>query len=72
MDHVPIAGRGRTYTLSTKVYRHSGGKAAYIRQAGFDPIQQAQMVMNYFDSKQLTLRRYLLQDLNVHLIERLR
>ena len=23
-------GRGRTYTLSAKVYRHSGRKAAYI------------------------------------------
>jgi ATP-dependent DNA helicase RecG len=43
------AGRGRTYTLSAKVYRHSGRKAAYIRQAGFDPIQQEQMVLAYID-----------------------
>ena len=43
------AGRGRTYTLSAKVYRHSGREAAYIRQAGFDPIQQEQMVLTYID-----------------------
>ena len=42
-------GRGRTYTLSAKVYRHSGQKAAYVRQAGFDPIQQEQMVLAYID-----------------------
>ena len=44
------AGRGRTYTLSAKVYRHAGQKAAYVRQAGFDPIQQEQMVLNYIDT----------------------
>lgn len=43
------SGRGRTYTLSAKVYRHAGQKAAYIRQAGFDPIQQEQMVLAYID-----------------------
>ena len=43
------SGRGRTYTLSAKVYRTTGQKAAYIRQAGFDPIQQEQMVLNYID-----------------------
>ena len=42
-------GRGRTYTLSAKVYRQSCRKAAYIRQAGFDPIQQEQMVLAYID-----------------------
>jgi ATP-dependent DNA helicase RecG len=42
-------GRGRTYTLSAKVYRYSGQKAAYIRQAGFDPIQQEQTVLAYVD-----------------------
>jgi ATP-dependent DNA helicase RecG len=42
-------GRGRTYTLSAKVYRHTGQKAAYVRQAGFDPIQQEQMVLAYID-----------------------
>ena len=43
------AGRGRMYTLSAKVYRHSGRKAAYVRQAGFDPIQQEQMVLKFIE-----------------------
>jgi len=43
------AGRGRTYTLSAKVYREAGQKAAYVRQAGFAPIQQEQMVLAYID-----------------------
>jgi len=43
-------GRGRSYILSVKVYRHSGQKAAYIRQAGFEPIQQEQMVLSYIDN----------------------
>lgn len=42
-------GRGRSYTLSAKMYRHTGQKAAYIRQAGFDPIQQEQMVLAYIE-----------------------
>jgi len=42
-------GRGRTYTLSAKVYCHTGQKAAYVRQAGFDLIQQEQMVLVYID-----------------------
>lgn len=43
------SGRGRTYMLSAKVYRTTGQKTAYIRQAGFDPIQQEQMVLSYID-----------------------
>ncbi len=42
-------GRGRTYTLSAKVYRGAGQKAGYIRQTGFDPIQQEQMVLSYIE-----------------------
>jgi ATP-dependent DNA helicase RecG len=41
------AGRGRSYTLSAGVYKKSGQKAAYIRQTGFNPIQQEQMVLKY-------------------------
>ncbi|NLW30642.1 MAG: ATPase [Fibrobacter sp.] len=40
-------GRGRSYTLSAKVYRRSGQKAAYVRQAGFDSLQQEQMVVKF-------------------------
>ena len=50
------ASRGRTYTLSANVYRHTGQKAAYVRQAGFDPIQQEQMVLTYID-KHGTIKR---------------
>lgn len=42
-------GRGRTYTLSAKVYRQTGQKTGYTRQAGFDAIQQEQMVLSYID-----------------------
>lgn len=42
-------GRGRTYTLSAALYRKAGKKSEYIRQAGFVPIQQEQMVLNYID-----------------------
>jgi ATP-dependent DNA helicase RecG len=43
-------GRGRTYTLSAKTYRHLGSKAEYVRQAGFDAEQQEQMVRKYVRS----------------------
>lgn len=42
-------GRGRTYTLSVAMYRKAGKKSEYIRQAGFDAIQQEQMVLKYID-----------------------
>src|SRR4029453_2203566 len=37
--------KGRTYTLSPKVYQALGQPADYVRQVGFDPIQQEQMVL---------------------------
>jgi len=40
-------GRGRSYTLSAGVYQQRGRKAAYVRQAGFDAIQQEQMVLKF-------------------------
>jgi ATP-dependent DNA helicase RecG len=39
--------KGRTYTLSPQVYRELGQSADYVRQAGFEPIQQEQMVLQY-------------------------
>lgn len=42
-------GRGRSYILSAKVYKKSGQKAAYVRQAGFEPIQQDQMVITFIE-----------------------
>jgi ATP-dependent DNA helicase RecG len=35
--------------LSAKIYRKQGQKADYVRQAGFDQIQQEQMVLTYID-----------------------
>lgn len=50
------AARGRTYTLSAKVYQRTGQKSAYIRQTGFDPIQQEQMVLSYIDKHSIIKR----------------
>lgn len=42
-------GRGRTYTLSASQYRKEGKKSDYVRQAGFAPIQQEQMILKFVD-----------------------
>jgi ATP-dependent DNA helicase RecG len=42
-------GRGRTYTLSSGVYRKTGETIGYIRQAGFKSIQHEQMILNYLE-----------------------
>lgn len=55
-------GRGRTYTLSANLYRKAGKKAEYIRQAGFAPIQQEQMVLSYI-SKHGSIKRADVMDL---------
>jgi len=39
--------KGRTYMLSANVYRRIGQPDGYVRQAGFDPIQQEQMVIQF-------------------------
>ncbi len=41
--------RNRTYTLSAKVYDSLGEKSQYVRQRGFDKIQQEQMVLQFLD-----------------------
>jgi ATP-dependent DNA helicase RecG len=43
-------GRGRSYTLSASVYKQAGQKAAYIRQIGFDTLQQEQMILKYIQA----------------------
>jgi ATP-dependent DNA helicase RecG len=40
-------GPGRVYHLSAPVYRRLGNKAGYVRQRGFDVVQQEQMVLQY-------------------------
>ncbi len=39
--------KGRTYHLSADTYRRLGAPAAYVRQRGFEPLQQEQMVLQY-------------------------
>ena len=39
--------KGRTYTLSAAVYRSLGDPTGYVRQAGFEPLQQAEMVKRW-------------------------
>lgn len=49
--------KGRTYTLSPAIYRALGQAADYVRQAGFDPLQQEQMVLSYVDQHGRIRRR---------------
>lgn len=39
--------RARTYHLSAATYRRLGRKVEYVRQRGFEPIQQEQMVLQF-------------------------
>lgn len=39
--------RTRAWHLSAATYRRLGDKAAYVRQHGFEPLQQEQMVLQY-------------------------
>jgi ATP-dependent DNA helicase RecG len=41
--------KGRTWHLSAATYRRLGERAAYVRQRGFEPLQQAQMVLQYVE-----------------------
>ncbi|MBI3917892.1 MAG: putative DNA binding domain-containing protein [Betaproteobacteria bacterium] len=39
--------KGRAYHLSGATYRRLGDKAGYVRQRGFEPYQQEQMILQY-------------------------
>ncbi|GIW94563.1 MAG: ATPase AAA [Pirellulaceae bacterium] len=41
--------KGRAWHLSAAAYRRLGQKAAYVRQRGFEPLQQEQMVLRYVE-----------------------
>jgi ATP-dependent DNA helicase RecG len=43
------ARKGRLYHLSAATYRRLGERAAYVRQRGFEPIQQEQMVLQFVE-----------------------
>lgn len=48
--------KGRTWHLSAGAYRRLGEKAAYVRQRGFEPMQQEQMVIQYVEKHGLISR----------------
>ncbi|MFH0899770.1 MAG: RNA-binding domain-containing protein [Pseudomonadota bacterium] len=41
------AARNRSYHLSSATYRALGDRAGYVRTAGFEPLQQEQMVLRF-------------------------
>jgi ATP-dependent DNA helicase RecG len=49
--------KGRTWHLSAATYRLLGDKAGYVRQRGFEPLQQEQMVLQYVDKHGRITRR---------------
>ena len=50
--------KGRLWHLSAAAYRRLGQKkAAYIRQRGFEPLQQEQMVLQYVEQHGRITRR---------------
>lgn len=51
------SGRGRRYRLSAGVYRALGEAAAYVRNLGFEPLRQEQMVLQYVDGHGSVARR---------------
>ncbi|MHB9145520.1 MAG: ATP-binding protein [Symbiobacteriia bacterium] len=49
--------KGRAWHLSAATYRRLGDKAGYVRQRGFEPLQQEQMVLQYVESHGRITRR---------------
>jgi ATP-dependent DNA helicase RecG len=49
--------KGRTWHLSAAIYRLLGDKAGYVRQRGFEPLQQEQMVLQYVEKHGRITRR---------------
>ena len=41
--------KGRSWRLAAATYRRLGEKAAYVRQRGFEPVQQEQTVLQYVE-----------------------
>jgi ATP-dependent DNA helicase RecG len=72
--------KGRTWHLSAATYRRLGQPAAYVRQRGFEPLQQEQMVMQYVEKHGRITRKeaaelcrlvsYQARDLLARLVER--
>lgn len=49
--------KGRAWHLSASTYRPLGAKAAYVRQRGFEPLQQEQVVLQYVAKHGRIIRR---------------
>ncbi len=49
--------RARVYHLSGSTYRRLGEKAAYVRQRGFEPLQQEHMILQYVEKHGRITRR---------------
>lgn len=49
--------KGRSWHLSAATYRLRGDKAGYVRQRGFEPLQQEQMVLEYVEKHGRITRR---------------
>jgi len=49
--------KGRSYHLSAKTYQRLGERAAYVRQRGFEPLQQEQMILQYVQKHGQITRR---------------
>lgn len=49
--------KGRVYHLSATTYRRLGFPSAYVRQRGFEPIQQEQMILQYVQAHGRITRR---------------
>jgi len=49
--------QSRTWHLSAATYRRLGQEAAYVRQRGFEPLQQEQMVLQYVETHGRITRR---------------
>ena len=50
-------GKGRTWHLSAATYRRLGQESAYVRQRGFERLQQEQMVLQYVEAHGRITRR---------------
>lgn len=49
--------KGRTYILSAATYRRLGAPSAYVRQRGFETLQQEQMILQYVQAHGRITRR---------------
>ena len=50
-------GKGQSYLLSSATYRRLGLESQYVRQRGFEPLQQEQLVLQYVEAHGRITRR---------------